>query len=63
VFIYYITFVTADRFNFSLRATGWGYAEFIRVEDFMNPKNGYLIKGACTFEASVTVLGSAKDRA
>ncbi|KAF3325364.1 MATH domain and coiled-coil domain-containing protein [Carex littledalei] len=40
----------------------WGYSRFIRLEDFKNPSNGYLIKGTCTIEASVCIFGSENDR-
>ncbi|KAJ4784347.1 TRAF-like family protein [Rhynchospora pubera] len=52
-----------SRFIFSTKATGWGYAEFIKIEEFLDPTNGYLIKGTCTFEAKVNIFGFATDRA
>ncbi|XP_078149517.1 uncharacterized protein LOC144544853 [Carex rostrata] len=50
------------RCNFTPSFTSWGISEFLRLEDFKAPSNGYLIKGTCTIEASVCVLGSEKDR-
>ncbi|XP_078149661.1 uncharacterized protein LOC144544975 [Carex rostrata] len=51
------------RSNFThLSFTSWGYSKFMRLEDFKNPSNGYLIKGTCTIEASVCIFGSENDR-
>ncbi|KAF3325347.1 Ubiquitin carboxyl-terminal hydrolase 12 [Carex littledalei] len=50
------------RHNFTASFTNWGTSELIRLDDFKNPSNGYLIKGTCTIEASVCVLGSGNDR-
>ncbi|KAJ3690127.1 hypothetical protein LUZ61_019291 [Rhynchospora tenuis] len=52
-----------SRFIFSTKTTGWGYGEFIKIEEFLDPTNGYLIKGTCTFEVTVNIFGFANDRA
>ncbi|KAF3325362.1 MATH domain-containing protein [Carex littledalei] len=44
------------RNNFT-RNSKWGYPQLIKLKDFKNPSNGYLVKGTCTIEASICVFG------
>ncbi|KAJ4776356.1 TRAF-like family protein [Rhynchospora pubera] len=49
------------RYNFTGKDTSFGMMDFIRQVEFKDPANGYLIKGRCTFEASISIFGSAND--
>ncbi|KAJ1692001.1 hypothetical protein LUZ63_016156 [Rhynchospora breviuscula] len=51
------------RYNFTGSNTVWGLRNFISREEFKDPANGYLIKGRCTFNASITIFGSTNDHA
>ncbi|KAJ3690131.1 hypothetical protein LUZ61_019295 [Rhynchospora tenuis] len=41
------------------KAYGWGKRNFISLEEFESPFNGYLVNTRCVVEASITILGSS----
>ncbi|KAJ4789981.1 TRAF-like family protein [Rhynchospora pubera] len=51
------------RYNFTGSNTVWGLRNFISRQEFKDPANGFLIKGRCTFKASITIFGSTNDHA